>query len=267
MVADVGLFRYPVTPILCGMVSFMTSSDSMDVEPPVKRYTVLCFVRDVAISLVVAIVLSFLLKTFLVQSFYIPSGSMENTLVPNDRILVSLLTPKMMALQRGDVVVFKDPGGWLEGDGVSTSVVPVNPVEGALIFIGLVPPADNNHLVKRLIGLPGDHVSFDSTKSPDIVVNGVPISEPYVLRPANVGKNSDPYKFNVVVPRGDVFVLGDNRWNSADSAYHAVNPKPGITTFIPVKDIVGKAVVVDWPIQHWKVLDNYPNVFKGIPKG
>lgn len=256
-------------PVLCVRVDFMTSSNSSSNDAvgdsPVKRYNGLRFFRDIVVILLVAVVVSFLLKTFLVQSFYIPSQSMENTLMPNDRILVSVLTPKTVAVSRGDVVVFSDPGKWLVGDGVPEDR-PANAFVGLLEFIGLVPPTDNNHLVKRVIGLPGDHVSFNAKVSPDVMVNGVPISEPYVLRPKNVGLASDPYTFNVVVPKGDVFVLGDNRWDSADSAYHAANPKPGVSAFVPEKNIVGQAVLVDWPTTHWKFLGSYPNTFKNVPK-
>src|ERR1700710_13498 len=108
------------------------------------------FLRDILFILLAAIVISFLIKTFLIRSFYIPSGSMENTLQINDRVIVSLLTPGAVALKHGDVVVFTDPGGWLTSE-ETAPVAPSNPINSALAFIGLVPPDDNDHLIKRVI--------------------------------------------------------------------------------------------------------------------
>jgi signal peptidase I len=124
-----------------------------------KSNGVVRFLRDVAIILVAAIIISFLIKTFLIRSFYIPSESMEATLIKNDRIIVNELVPDLTPIERGDVVVFKDPGGWL------TPVVQPdqNPVVGffdwLLSFVGLTAPDSNDHLIKRVIGLPGDVVA------------------------------------------------------------------------------------------------------------
>ena len=130
-----------------------------------------------------ALVLSFVVKTWLMQAFYIPSGSMEDTLVRDDRVIVSKLTPGPFDLNRGDVVVFQDPENWLD---------PVTPprarpgraaLNSALTFVGLLPTDEGNHLIKRVIGLPGDHVSCDGQGGP-LKVNGVAVNEPY-LKPGD----------------------------------------------------------------------------------
>lgn len=198
------------------------------------------FVRDLVVILLAALVISFVLKTYVVRSFYIPSGSMENTLEINDRIVVDELVPKVQPLKRGDVVVFTDPGGWLQGAEL----------------------ADGNNLVKRVIGLPGDRVSCCTTSS-QTVVNGHPLTEPYVKEPQNayLTKEADT-AFSVTVPAGSVWVEGDNRGNSYDSRYHQSLPTGG---FVPEKDIVGRAVVITWPLPHWSWLGSHPDTFRDVP--
>jgi signal peptidase I len=217
--------------------------------------------RDVVIIFVVAVLVSFLIKTFVARSFYIPSGSMENTLQINDRIIVNELQPKVFPLQRGDVVVFKDPGGWLPPAAPSTG----NPIQkgiGAVLdFVGLGASDSDQHLVKRLIGLPGDHVTCCNALG-QMSVNGVPLKEPYVLLPA--GQQAVSGKpFDVTVPAGKVWVMGDNRYNSADSRYHMDDPTKG---FVPLSDVVGRAFVISWPVSHWSWLDNYPETFQGTER-
>ncbi|WP_426624985.1 signal peptidase I [Leifsonia sp. McL0607] len=217
--------------------------------------------RDVVIIFVVAVLVSFLIKTFVARSFYIPSGSMENTLQVNDRIIVNELQPRVFPLQRGDVVVFKDPGGWLPPAAPRTG----NPIQlgiGAVLdFVGLGASDSDQHLVKRLIGLPGDHVTCCNTLG-QMSVNGVPLKEPYVLLP--VGQQAVSGKpFEVTVPEGKVWVMGDNRYNSADSRYHMEDPNKG---FVPLSDVVGRAFVISWPVSHWSWLDNYPTTFAGTER-
>ena len=139
--------------------------------------------RDVVIIFVVAVLVSFLIKTFVARSFYIPSGSMENTLQINDRIIVNELQPKLFGLQRGDVVVFKDPGGWLPPTPPQQGNALQQGVSAVLDFVGLGASDSDQHLVKRLIGLPGDHITCCNTLG-QMSVNGVPLKEPYVLLPA-----------------------------------------------------------------------------------
>ena len=116
------------------------------------------FLRDLVVIVVVAVLASFLIKTFLVRSFYIPSGSMENTLQVGDRILVDELVPGLIPLHRGDVVVFKDPGGWLTPGEVAQPSGATGGLSGVLSAVGLSSEDPNDHLIKRIIGLPGDHV-------------------------------------------------------------------------------------------------------------
>jgi signal peptidase I len=221
---------------------------------------VLLFLRDILFILLAAIVISFLIKTFFIRSFYIPSASMENTLVVNDRVIVSLLSPGLTPLQHGDVVVFQDPGGWLGSE--PQIVPPSTPLNDVLAFVGLAAPTDNNHLIKRVIGLPGDHVKCCNSLG-KVTVNGVALNEPYINLPAGVTK-SDPYAFSVTVPKGDIWVMGDNRDESADSAYNETQRK-NITPFVPLKDVTGKALLISWPFDRWALLGNYPAVFKEVP--
>jgi signal peptidase I len=215
--------------------------------------------RDVVVIFVVAVLVSFLIKTFVARSFYIPSGSMENTLQINDRIIVNELQPSVFPLQRGDVVVFKDPGGWLPAPAPSTGNALQQGVGAVLDFVGLGASDSDQHLVKRLIGLPGDTITCCNALG-QMSVNGVPLKEPYVLLPAGVEQVSAK-PFTVTVPAGKVWVMGDNRYNSADSRYHMDDPGGG---FVPLDDVVGKAFVVSWPVSHWSWLSDYPETFAGV---
>lgn len=221
------------------------------------------FLRDLVVIVVVAILASFLIKTFLVRSFFIPSESMQNTLQVNDRILVNELVPGIIPLQRGDVIVFKDPGGWLDEP---YTAPPSNPIAAAgdwvLSLFGLSTQDTNNHLVKRVIGLPGDRVECCNALGM-LSVNGVPVNEPYVVKEAGSDAVSR-ITFSVTVPPGDLWVMGDNRPNSEDSRFHTKDGTP-TKGFVPVDDVVGRAFVVSWPIAHWSWLTNYPDTFTGVP--
>jgi signal peptidase I len=237
--------------------------DAKEVETPEdairrRRRGVFLFFRDILFILLAAILISFLVKTFLIRSFYIPSQSMENTLVPNDRVIVSLLTPGLTPLKHGDVVVFEDPGGWLPG--TPSNSQSSSAFDDVLAFIGLAAPADNDHLIKRVIGLPGDHVKCCNVLG-QLTVNGVPLDETYIHLPAGVTK-SDPYTFSVTVPKGDIWVMGDNRNDSEDSAYHEVNH--GTSPFVPLRDVTGQAILISWPFNRWTFLGNYPVVFQDV---
>ncbi|PZQ92015.1 MAG: signal peptidase I [Leifsonia xyli] len=223
----------------------------------------LYFLRDVAFIILAAIVISFLIKTFLIRSFYIPSPSMEDTLLVNDRIIVNQLEPALTPISRGDVVVFKDPGGWL----TPNFEAPKDPVSGFFDWlgsiVGLTAPDSNDHLIKRVIGLPGDTVSCCDDFG-RMSVNGVPLDESaYVkLPPGITAVSKDP--FEVTVPEGSLWVMGDNRWNSQDSRYNRDKPGNG---FVPISNVVGRAVLISWPVSRWTWLDNYPLVFDGVENG
>lgn len=174
----------------------------------------------------VGLLLSWGVRTFLVRSFSIPSGSMEQTLMIGDRIIVNELAPGPMPLHRGDIVVFEDPGGWLGyGDDAGQD------------------------LVKRVIGLPGDHVSCCDADG-HVLVNGEPLDEPY-LTLTEGGHRASATDFDVTVPEGALWVLGDNRDHSADSRAHQTGPYAG---FVPVDDVIGRAFVISWPIERWQRL-------------
>jgi signal peptidase I len=213
------------------------------------------WIKEVATVVAIAVVLSFLIKTFLFRAFYIPSESMVNTLDVNDRIFVNLLVPEPFALERGDVVVFKDTKGWLvpspeKADG------PFTWVQDGLTFVGLLPDNSEQHLVKRVVGLPGDHVACCDAGG-KLTINGKAINETYI-NPAEV---PDIRNFDVVVPDGKVWVMGDNRNHSADSRAHQ-DTNGG---FIDMPDIEGKAAVIAWPLNRITALGNYPDVFRDVP--
>jgi signal peptidase I len=221
------------------------------------RSSTFTFVRDLIVIVVVAVVVSALVKAFLIRAFFIPSESMEQTLQVKDRILVNELVPSVMPIEHGDVVVFRDPGGWLDP--------PEPPAAGlagifdrALNFVGLSASDSENHLIKRVIGLPGDTVMC-CTATGQLSVNGAPLDEPYIQLP---DQNSPATKapFSVTVPADNLWVMGDNRFNSADSAYHFLKADSP-TGFVPLDSVVGRAFVVSWPSQHWAWLDNFPATF------
>lgn len=220
---------------------------------PSAGRSVLLFLRDVVVIVAAALVISFLIKTFLIRSFYIPSESMESTLLVNDRIIVNQLVPEVVPLERGDIVVFRDPGGWLP----AMPETPQAPLEAAadwvLSLIGLSASDSDEHLVKRIIGLPGDRITCCNDLG-QLSINGVPLDEPYVLLPPDTIDVSGQ-DFQEDVPEGTVWVMGDNRYDSSDSRFNGV---------VPIADIVGRAVVVSWPIDRWQWLDNYPLVFDGV---
>ncbi|MEZ5185666.1 MAG: signal peptidase I [Candidatus Nanopelagicales bacterium] len=192
------------------------------------------FVKEIVIILVVALGLSFLVRTFIVQAFYVPSQSMENTLMPNDRILASKITTRFAGVDRGQIVVFHDPGDWLDASQKRSA----DGLPGVLEWIGLLPSNTGDDLVKRVIAVGGDHVRCCSTDG-RIVLNGVPLTEPYV----KPGDTSDDVRFDVTVPQGRIFVMGDNRNASADSRYH-LNDKQGT---VPLDNVVGRVVLTVWP--------------------
>lgn len=217
------------------------------------------FLRDILIIFVAAIIISVGIKTFLIRSFYIPSGSMQDTLQVSDRIIVNQLVPRLVPIDRGDVVVFRDPGGWLPPQ----TEVQQNPVaagiDWVLTTLGLSASDSNDHLIKRVIGLPGDTVVCCNAVG-QMEVNGIPLDEPYVKLSDGVTKVSFD-DFSVTVPADSLWVMGDNRYNSEDSRYQRDKPGEG---FVPIENVVGRAFVITWPIDHWGWLDDYPATFRGV---
>jgi signal peptidase I len=240
-----------------------TNNVDTSVEPgadQAKRIRAGRFALELVAIVAAALLISFLIKTFVVQSFYVPSASMENTLQVNDRVLVPVWGGGASGITRGDVVVFRDPANWLDNDPVVNSGSSGNAVTPILSFIGLIPPDGTAHLVKRVIGLPGDTVSCCSADG-HVVINGTPISEPYIVVPPQ-SRNAGPTQYSVTVPVGMLWVLGDNRYDSADSAYRL--DKHDSSYFVPEKDVVGVAAIIDWPLDRWRTLDSYPALFATV---
>jgi signal peptidase I len=217
-------------------------------------------VREVVVVVVMALVLSFIVKTWLLQAFFIPSGSMEDTLLVGDRVIVSKLTPGPVDLERGDVVVFQDPGGWLElappveRSGLSGAI------HDGLVFVGLLPAESEDHLIKRVLGLPGDHVVCCS-ENRKLMVNGVEITEPY-LKP---GDAASSMTFDITVPAGHVWVMGDHRSDSEDSRFHDPSGT-GQDGSVPIDDITGRAVAIVWPLGRADWLSDHEETFASVPE-
>jgi signal peptidase I len=215
--------------------------------------------RELPVLVVVALGLALLIKTFLVQAFFIPSDSMQNTLQIGDRVLVNKLTTRFGEVKRGEVVVFRDPGGWLPE---TLPQQPSNPVLGALkealIFVGLLPSDSEKDLIKRVIGAPGDHVVC-CDKQGRITVNGMPLDEPYLF-PGNPPSDK---RFDVTVPAGRLWVMGDHRALSADSRVHTGAPGGGT---VPEDNVIGRAVVIVWPYARWQTIP-VPETFAKVALG
>lgn len=230
------------------------SEQGPDGGPPPKekrRSGLVNLLRELAIVVSVALVISFLVKTFLAQPFWIPSGSMNDTLIRGDRVIVSKLTPSPVDLNRGDVIVFEDPGGWLPP-------VPQDrgPVLKGLEFVGLYPAGDN-HLIKRVIGMPGDKVvCCDDEKR--LTVNGTPLDEPYL----HEGDQPSSRKFSITVPADKVWVMGDHRSDSSDSRFH--DDGTGKSGSVPIDKITGRALVTVWPFDRLGWLSDHGSTFEKV---
>ncbi|MCB2177694.1 MAG: signal peptidase I [Actinomycetales bacterium] len=214
-------------------------------------------VRETAIILVSAIVLSLVIKTYLAQAFYIPSGSMEQTLEIGDRVMVTKLAPGPLQVHRGDIVVFKDPGGWLPPPPPRSGSPASEFFASVLTYIGLLPQDSGEHLIKRVIGVGGDHVVCCDEQG-RLQVNGVSIDEPYLA----AGAVPSEIDFDVTVPEGYLWVMGDNRQNSEDSRYHQGNPGGGA---VPLSDVVGVAFITLWPLDRLSLLRNPGATFADVP--
>ena len=198
--------------------------------------------RELPILVVVALVVSLFIKSFLVQFFYIPSGSMENTLQIQDRVAVNKLPFISRQISRGDVVVFRDPDNWLpEASDYSSNQV-IAKIKSGLVAVGVLPNPAKQYLVKRVIGVAGDHVVCCS-KDGKLSVNGLAITEPYIF----AGNIPSDLKFDITVPAGKIWVMGDHRGASADSRYHQDDINKGM---VPLARVTGRVFAVIWPLKN-----------------
>lgn len=217
--------------------------------------------QEMPLLLIVAFCLAVLIRTFLVQAFFIPSGSMTDTLLIGDRVLVNKVIYDMREPRRGEIVVFSGTDSW----------VPEVPDEPNLGFVaklgrtvgdlvGVSRPGDKD-FIKRVIGLPGDKVSCCDAEG-RVVVNGRPLTEPYVIENSPLDAPPNPNECRsrrfaeVTVPPGQMFVMGDHRLVSLDARCQGP---------VPIKNVIGKAFVIVWPNEHWATLP-LPSTFASVPE-
>ena len=201
--------------------------------------------------------MAFLVKTFLVQAFYIPSGSMEPTLQVGDRVLVNKVVYRLRPIERGDIVVFDGTGSFIQGEPVEPEVGPVGWVLRSFgELIGIAPPSDRD-FIKRVIGVGGDRVVCCDAQG-RITVNGVPLDEQSYLFPGNPPSTQE---FDVIVPPDRLWVMGDHRSASADSRAHLGDPGGGM---VPVDRVIGRAFAVVWPLSRAQFLP-IPATFETLP--
>jgi signal peptidase I len=249
----------------------VTTPDAVEAAPPpttseAEPESGGAFWRELPFLVIIALVLALLIKTFLVQAFYIPSASMEDTLQggpeyhggptaghPYDRVLVNKLVYDFRDPHRGEIIVFKKPPGW---PNESTYTTPSNPVLHFFHDVGSaigVVPSGGSDFIKRVIGVAGDHVVCCNAAH-QVTVNGRALDEPYIdLTTADPSQHATAYTpFDRTVPNGELFVMGDHRDDSSDSREHG---------YVPVSDVIGRAFVVIWPVADWKTLP-VPATFK-----
>lgn len=245
-------------------------TEPSDEEPTSHHASGGALLKETVVILVSALVLSLIIKTFLFQAFYIPSASMRETLVQGDRVLVTKLAPGPLDVHRGDVVVFKDPGGWLNA---AESAGPTGTIPQVMAKIGLYP--SGGHLVKRVIGVPGDVIECCDEQG-RILVNGQPLEEEAYVQHSAGTKCNGPMVNQCStdwtagpVPEGHIFVMGDNRAHSADSTVHMCKPKAETDCvsgqeFVPEDLVVGRVFVLLWPRERFDWVSR-PSTFEDVP--
>lgn len=212
------------------------------------------FWKELPILIGIALVLALLIKTFLVQAFSIPSNSMQNTLQVGDRVLVDKLTPWFGSEpDRGEIVVFEDPGGWLNESPVPEPTGLGGAIQTVLSGIGLMPSASDQDLIKRVVAVGGDRI--ECKRGGPVEINGKPLDESYLF-PGNTPCDDKPFG-PVEVPVGKMWVMGDHRQDSLDSRYHQKLDNG----MIPTDKVVGRAIVVAWPVTRWSALP-VPDTFE-----
>lgn len=222
--------------------STRADGDTAEAEPGNKKGS---FWRELPVLLAIAVVVALLVRTFALQSFWIPSGSMENTLQRGDRVLVNKLVYDFRDPERGEVVVFKAPRSWRGRPG-------------------------DEDFIKRVIAIGGDRVSYDAGDG-RIAVNGHSIDESsYIYTNPDTGKqdlaSKDGYEFEVTVPKGRMWVMGDHRGSSGDSRENYIRGGGDVRrATIPVDAVVGKAFLLMWPAAHWDWL-TIPDTYDAVPE-
>jgi len=211
--------------------------------------------RELPVLIVVALVIALVIKTFVVQPFFIPSSSMEDTLMVGDKVLVNKLVYHFRAIHRGDIIVFNGNGSW------NPMPPPAKPSSDPLVRAydaTLAPlfrsigglfgtPTDQTDFIKRVIGLPGDHVACCNPQGL-VTVNGVPLHE---LSYLYHGAAPSLIRFSITVPPGRLWVMGDNRQVSDDSRMRMYDPGHGT---VPENMVIGRAFVIVWPPSQWRIL-------------
>ncbi|MGC5037989.1 MULTISPECIES: signal peptidase I [unclassified Streptomyces] len=242
-----------------GSAGGRTRAERRKLQKKVKRRRRRGAVKEIPLLVGVAVLIALVLKTFLVQAFVIPSGSMEQTIQIGDRVLVDKLTPWFGSEpQRGDVVVFKDPGGWLQDEQPTAKKddpVVIKQIKEGLTFIGLLPSENEKDLIKRVVGVGGDRVKCCDAQG-RVTVNGVPLNEDYLYP----GAAPSDTPFDITVPQGRLWVMGDHRNNSADSRAHQDTDYGGT---VSEDEVVGRAMVIAWPLGHWTTLEE-PNTYASV---
>jgi signal peptidase I len=203
-------------------------SDEAEPEHEERRWR---FVGSTPFLILVALAVAIIVKSFVIQAFYIPSESMVPTLEVGDRVFVNKFLFDEGDIHRGDVIVFENP---------NQEALPDRGAIGGFLHwlgegIGFAQP-ENEDFIKRVIALPGETIEI---RDKVVYIDGEPLDEPYLMRAAKSAMSDFPLK---EVPQGELFVMGDNRGNSADSRY-------GLGT-VPVDKVIGKAFVVIWPPSH-----------------
>jgi len=205
--------------------------------------------REFPILVIVALAVSLVIKTFIVQFFFIPSGSMENTLQIQDRVAVNKIPFVSRNISRGDVVVFRDPANWLPEPFTAGENKVMAKIRTGLETVGVLPNPAKQYLVKRVIGVAGDHV-ICCAKGGKLTINGKTTDEPYIF----AGNKPSEMEFNVTVPAGKIWVMGDHRGSSADSRYHQEDVNHG---FVPVSKVTGRVYAIIWPLKNLALVPSH----------
>ena len=227
-----------------------TEGATGDAAEPARRRRLHPLIGNLGAFLLVLVIV-IVIRSTVVQTFVIPSSSMEDTLAEGDRVAVTMYD--VDEIRRGDIVVFNDPDNWLT---VTEPTGLHKIIQDALVALRILPANPGHHLIKRVIGVAGDHIVADGRGS--LTVNGVPVDETY-LKP---GRSASEMAFDVVVPEGFIWVMGDNRANSADSRYHQDDAHGG---FVPIDDVIGVAKQIVWPLSRWSGLSEGREAFAAVP--